>query len=324
MENTMTVDATPETPINLPVASTPPDISLNPADFQKELAKIADEKGLKLVDGNAVPKAEPVAVAQPTPTQVPAAAQPEVPEKFKTPEGQVDVQKVEKSILHADDALKLYREKETELRKQMQTVHNLQTQVPAQSPQQFLNPQAITPEAINQALEQTKNPGQVLLQLQQMTYQAAYNQALADARVQVDQVNARLESDARGRELQAIANIDPWVFSNEGMNKLTEIRQQYPWINQSPEPWKEAYDKHLALQAKAKLTGSVQMPNPTAQTVMAPATPVGAVPQAQKTQTINIDKLAQNPAKLNAYLNSLSPAQQDAFWSNAKQTGAMR
>jgi len=342
MENTMSVTTPTETQISNPVTPVIPDISLNPMDFQKEMAKIAAEHGMKLEGGNVVPaamgptdgnvvqtqtqKAElpagPKAAAQPIPLQ--AAEQPRVPEKFQTSDGQVDLEKVAKSTINAEEALKRYQDLEVELRRKQNEVNALKLNPVQVEPQQPV-PQAmqtqqvsqLTPELINKALEDTKNPGKVLLDLLAIRDQAVYSQARTDIMAEVSPLKARVENQQRQAELQTIADRDPWVFSEEGIKALSAVRASKPWLNSAPEPWLEAYKDVLATREMQKSGSQVLTPTPTASTVRAPATPVEAGNRTQA-QAPSLAQLANDPRALNKFLDSLpNEAARSAFWRSA-------
>lgn len=319
-----------------PAKSQIPDVSLNPRDFQREIQKIAEEKGMEIKDGQAVTKPAPVPI-QEAPTQS-VADRPQtdgqpIPDKFKMPDGQLDTAKLEKSAVNAEQTLAKYLEKEAELRRKMNEVNNLQKQVqqapPPTNPQYQQYPQpypqqpglaGLTADQVNAAIAKSNNVGQVMLEMAQIAAQTAYNQALADSRVEVDAVKAQVDSQRRTDELREIAKRDPWVFSPEGFKALAEIRDSKPWLNHAPEPWKEAYKDYLAEKA-LKPDSQVPMPNPTNQTVKAPPTPVSAANRVQS-QSLNVSQLSQSRDGLNKFLDSLPPEQQLAFWKatiNAKK-----
>ena len=320
-----------ETGYQEPVKEAVPEISTDPMDFQKEIQKIAEEQGVVIQpDGQVVPvqqQAEPEPRAEASPqlaedrTQAGEKPEVKVPDKFLTKDGKVDEEKVAKSTLHAEEAVKRYLEKEAELRRLTQKVNNLSKTAPQDpQPQQPTNLGAgLTADKINEALKNTNNPGQVLLELSQLTYQAAYQQALLDSRVELDQVRGQVESEQRSRELQAIAQRDPWVFSEEGIKKLFEIRQANPHINAAPEPWKAAYKEHLANEVLSQKLGlQVQMPNPTATAApKAPPAPAGAANRVTPQPKINLEEIASDPKRLSAHLDTLSLEQQALFWKKA-------
>ena len=151
-------------------------------------------------------------------------------------------------------------------------------------------------------------------------------QAIAQAKVQVKMAEARasheqsmtealrikLEDQDRRAELTAIAKFDPSVLSPEGIEALSKIRDSKPWINQSPQPWTEAYDYYLAEQTKnARLKGTV-LPTPTGLTAKSPPTPVGPAPRA----VVKPKGPHQNSSKheFTDHVKSMTREQEAAFW----------
>ena len=316
----------PEQHVSAPLTQVAvPDVSLNPSNFQAEIAKIAAEQGLKIENGNAVPIAAPETIrpvqAAPAPVQqtVTPAQPAQVPEKFQTPDGQVDLQKVQKSTVNAEEALQRYLTLERELRQTQANVNRLQSgqaqqPQPVQQPLQYA-PQApnalpqITPDLINQALERGKNPGQVLFELTQIAQQAAYEQATANAASQIKAINERVEAKERRDQLNEVARTDEWVFTKEGQEILAGVAKSNPWVMGAPNPWQAAY--HLYKGQSQQQSTPVQMPNPTAQTAKAPATPVNA---GSIVGGPGIAQLSRNPSQLNAMLNGMTKEQETAFW----------
>lgn len=336
MENTMTVSQPTETQMSHPVVPTVPDVSLDPMDFQKELAKIAAESGQKIENGNVVPAIEPMqpqAVVQPEPQ---ATTQPvQVPQKFQTPDGQVDLQKVQQSTVNAEAALERYRALEVELRQKQNVVHKLQEQPPQQSPQrpqtapqyapppqqpqnpwQTFQPQ-LTPDVINQALAKSQNPGQILYETAQImandAAQRAYSQARMEAAQEYQNLSQRFESKERMTELQGIADRDPWVFSDEGIKALGAIRQSKPWLNNAPEPWLEAYKVYKADQVLSPIS-QVQTQTPTVGTAKVPPTPVQTANRTNQAPLSSETIARMSQAEINAMLDKMTPAQQQGFY----------
>lgn len=309
---------------NGPVVATPPHVSLEPTDFKSEIAKIAAEQGLIInAEGDAVPKdtpptPAPQASAQPVPPL--AAEQPpvQVPEKFQAPDGTADLAKIEKSTLSAEAAIAKYREKETELRK-LQNAVNQAPQAPQvtqpQVPQQaFSLPElaGITPQMVEEEIK-ANGAGVAVMKMVAIATQAAKQAALNETKSEVAQLRDTIESRQRVEQLQEIAKTDPWVYTEEGMNKLFEIRAAKPYLNAAPNPMDAAYREHLADQAlKQRTQGTVNMPTPTAGTAKAPPTPVSAPPRSNSQDQLL--QLANDPKRLNAYLDTLQPKAQEALW----------
>lgn len=336
-DNTMVISTPQETQMNNPVVPSVPDISLDPMDFQKEIAKIAAETGQTITNGNVVPAQEPTqpvqAEVQPPVENIsiPATPQPvQVPPKFQTPDGQVDLERVQKSTINAEAALEKYRALETELRQKQNEVNKLKTQTaqsfgqpPVQTytppPQQPVNPwqqyqpQPLTPDVINQALAKSQNPGQILYETAQIMAQSAYQQARQEAAQDFQALRDRFETKERLTELQTIADKDPWVFSDTGIQTLNAIRQAKPWLNNAPEPWMEAYKVYKADQVLSPIP-SVQTPTPQVGTVKAPPTPVQTAVRTNQTMP-NFANMGKED--LNLMLDKMTPQQQQQFWRTA-------
>lgn len=325
MEQSMAVSTPNQVNVVDPVKPVIPDISLDPMDFQKEIQKIASEQGMKIENGNVVPKQEvPIGQEQSAPEAVSQPQQAEtqlkVPEKFQTQNGQIDLEKVQKSAINAEEALRRYQEQEAELRRQMNTVRDLKTQVQTQPPQTQMQqapvvPQQsqvpqLTPEIINDALTKTQNPGRVLLDLLAVRDQAVYHQARTDIMAEIEPVRQRVENAQRKVELEDIYKKDQWVFSEEGIKTLSQIRINKPWLNNAPEPWREAYRDYLADKEMGRTASQAS----TNQPVKAPPTPINGGNRTQ-TPSPSLASLANDPAALNRFLDSLPDEKaRSSFW----------
>ena len=292
----------------------PPEFSGKWGDFGKDMAAIAAEQPqpaeagelTELVVEVPAPPATPEPV-QPKAAEVQpeAAATPEqqaqrVPDKFKTPDGQLDQERL----------LKSYSDAEREL-KRLQNAARAPLQDPNQAaPNQQATPQV--PQTFEAQLEQdvkAKGIGPVLAQL----FYAARESALQGAMQEIEGLREVHEQQVRGEELKAIAKRDPWVFTQEGLTTLTEIRKTRPWVNQSPEPWKEAYRSFLADRAMGISSGNgqqVQTPTPKAATA-----PPGSVAAANRTVEPTI-KLDTQEAIL-AHVATLPKDKEAEFWKKA-------
>ena len=265
---------------------------------------------------------------QPETTKAPATAPvTEVPEKFKNPDGTIAEEKVVKSAAHAEQALAKALELERKLRQQQNTNAALQRGAPV--PAVPTPPAAVpaniplTPLEIQVAQDLINESAALGLQLDQRA-------AIAQARVQVrlmeakhsaevsmtESLRVKLEEQDRRRELEMIAKDDPWILSPEGIDALSKIREQFPHINSSVAPWSEAYDKHLALEAKKqRLAGQVPNPTPTARAAQLPATPVQAAPRVVVKAQPEFDTRGKTSEQISAYVASLPKAEQDAFYA---------
>jgi len=148
-----------------------------------------------------------------TPVPEPAVETP-VPEKFKQPDGTLDVEKLEKSKA----SLAEYLEREKELSRLRQE---------KAQPVDNGNDQEFIAE-IEKGLK--VNPSQTIANL--MT---AMQQNIL-AQVSNQNQDVRMQG-----ELQEIARTDPGVFTKEGLDALYQVREQNPWLDQSPTPWAHAY-----------------------------------------------------------------------------------
>jgi hypothetical protein len=238
--------------------------------------------------------AQPVAEVKPQPSV-------EVPKKFLDPAtGQVDAAKVQKAEENIDQAIARYKAKEREF----QTLQNRVNNPPQQQSQQQ---PVVSPMHVAQMAQQA-NPYQPAQQLTPLEIQMAQDllnesaafgkpmeqaQAIALARVQARALSARYQADMeateslrrrvedaeRTRELQGLINQDPELLTPGMVDTLMQIRQDRPWINQSPEPWKEAYTYYRGQQYGRPQ--SVSTPTPKGNTV--PQVPVSPVARVQPT-----------------------------------------
>lgn len=289
MEQTMV----PEIQVSEP--STNPDaaaLALT-GNTMQDLQSVARELGVQVdASGNVVesseaqpapvtpePKAKALEQPQAAPkTDTTQEATPEAPKKFLNPDGSVNEEKLSKSSAALDEQIAKYRAKEREFHQVQNKVNNqAQQQVPTAVP---LSPLEI--QMANDILAEAASQG---LQLDQRF-------AIAQARVMARGLEAkhaaelnatqdlrqRVEDNERRRELQGLIDDDPQLMSPEMIDTLWKIRQERPWINQSPTPWTDAYYHFRGTQGR---TGQVKTPNPTGTTAKAPPTPVGPVSRVQ-------------------------------------------
>jgi len=268
---------------------------------------------------NPVQQAEPQA-QEPQPTEVPA--------KFKNPDGTVDEAKLGKSLSNVEDMIARCKAKEKEAQQLQNRVNNPQAFVQApQQPQPFPQPMQaqqaqaaqyqqapmLTPLEIQMAqdlIQESAQFGQPIPQAQAIALARVQARALA-ARYQADNdanqdLRRRVEDAERTRELQSLINSDPELMTEGMVDKLWQIRQDKPWLNQSAEPWKEAYiyyrgsNQHQS-QGHAQ---QVQSPNPMRPT--APAAPVGPVSRVQPVVDVSNPK-SLTDAQLEAEIRKIWP-----------------
>ena len=96
---------------------------------------------------------------------------------------------------------------------------------------------------------------------------------------QTEELRRRVEDNERRRELQGMIQDDPTLLSDQMVERLWEVRQNNPWINQSPEPWKAALTFYRGSTVKR---GSQVVPNPKGDAAKPPATPVSPVSRVTK------------------------------------------
>ena len=325
------VDASGKDSVAIPVPegfSTPAAVQATaftgePGNLMADLAALAAEQAAPVAVVTPPPFIEPTPLPKPeiTTAMAPATA---VPAKFKDENGAVSLEKIEKSTVNAEEAYKKYAELERNLRQKQNEVAALQKSAPA--PQSQVPP--IAPNTPLSALERdmaqaifndAQSLGQPVTEIQAIV-QARSQIRIADIRYQAElsateQLRDRFEAQDRRTELEKIAEHDPWVISPEGVEALGKIRESFPHVNESRTPWTAAYDQHLANQVKQqRLAGQVPTPTPTAKTARPPATPVQAAPRVVvKPSEPNMS--GWNSNQISAYVASLPPADQDAFYA---------
>lgn len=294
------------------------ELSFNPNDFAADIAKIAAEQGISLntaVEADVPVVEPPTTPVQPeTATVTPEATKPEVPVKFQTPEGNIDIAKVEKSTMAADEALAKYLEKEKELKRKINEVN---TQKNA-----YINPPAAiapTPEIqVNMSFaqqldEDIKNQGAgvVLAKLFTAAQQAA-EEKLRGELDGIKSVNA--ESQTR-LQVEAIGKKDPWVYTQNGLDTLTKILEDQPYLQNAKDPYKAAYLYHKGSQSVVSQSSpQVLTPNPIAR----PSAPVQTGQAASQTNVSiegTFDRMTNNQKA--EFINKLPQAEQEKWFVRA-------
>lgn len=169
---------------------------------------------------------------QPQGVKVPDNVQ--VPDKFKTPDGNLDPAKVEKSLVNLQTYL--------ELEKSMNKPNGNAWQQPTPQPQPYVPPQYQGPQPwmappipleqqVNQDIQ--KDPGATIVNLMR----AAVETAKQNSSATITELQRRLE-------LMEMAQTDPAVMTQDGLNKLKNTLEQNPWLWNSPTPWQSAYRVH--------------------------------------------------------------------------------
>jgi len=307
---------------------TPPkaELSFKPEDFAADIEKLRAEANPAsavevkpvITPTQAMPAqttVSPQSAVTPTepeaqdPAPVPQAVA--VPDKFKTPEGTLDKAKLEKSDADADKALLSYLAKEKELKRKMNEVR--------QAENAYLNPGNITPNipsnatqpnpnlTFEQQLEadaQSKGFGVVAARL----FAAAQEAAVEQMRKELNPLKQGFEDVATTRQLEAIGKSDPWVYTEEGVNSLTQILEEQPYLWQAPDPYKAAY-KFSGRSVIARSNSQVLTPNPTAKATAPVPSAVAAnmTPQAPSIQL-------NSKEAIDAHMKTLTTAQQEEFF----------
>ena len=307
------------------VAPAPKDeFSGNWNDLSKDLALIAKEQGAPVLDTQepspslaapvVEPEQPPALQGQPpapvTPEQV--TQEPEVPEKFRGADGKLDQEKVLKSYRAAERELhRLQNEKQNVTAPQSQAQVQPQAQAPV-NPGVLPLELEIANDLMAQGIE--AKAASAIARTQAKAMLTVHEDALRQAQAQYADLKMQHAEKLRADELEAIAKRDPWVMSPQGFETLNRIRQERPWVNQSPEPWREAYRQHLADKAMSQVPGGqVNMPTPSLKAPTAPIAPVVAASRVIGTPQVALN----SPQDVLNHVKTLSPEQETEFWKKA-------
>ena len=334
MSETLAVVASAGVPVvqmdpgsHVPAASVPPAFSGKWEDMAKDMAAIAQEQDQPAQPDvpAGLPQAaatEPATVQEPTltpestqpaatPQAEPKKAAVEIPEKFKGPDGALDQEKVLKSYFEAEKGLKrLQNQAHQQPQPANQPGNQQQQQTPA-------IPANLTPFELQVAQDIfsgggfTEQQAVSIARVQVKLAEAKHQADIAATFSKVHQFEQTLEEQAHRSELESLAKNNPWVLTPQGQADLVKVREENPWLNQSPQPWKAAA---LCLLGQQTLSKSghhvpVNMPIPSGvqQTVNPlPATPA-QTPAAQPTKL-------NTPEEVAAYVKTLTPEQEAEFW----------
>lgn len=303
-----------------PGASAPPTFSGKWEDFGKDMAAIAQEQTPAQPESAQAsvtlppmesPKQEVSPVVPPAAPQAAEPPKPEIPDKFRAPDGTLDQEKLLKSYFEAEKSLK---------RAQNAPKATAQPS-PVAQPAPVAAPQAATPfeqqvaqDMMNEAaaLGQPIHPAVALAQarIQIKLLDAKHQADTAAVFGRVAQFEEQLAQQNQRLELSSLAKSNPEVLTPKGYEELVKIREENPWINASPEPWKTAATILLGQKSmyRASAPGNVPTPNGVQQTVPPlPATPA---------QTPQTPTQLNSPAQVEAYVKTLSPEQEAKFWNS--------
>lgn len=295
-EQMMEMETTQVPQIDISEASKTPDAKAHAltGDTMADLANIAKELGQSLDLGQEAADAQPqepvwktqerIAENQKGETQpVESKSEVEVPEKFQKPDGTPDAEKIEKSTQSLEQVIAKYKEKEREFSKLQNRVNNA-----PQAQGEVRLPQPLSPLEVQIAQD-------LMTESKLLGAPMSEGHAIATARVQAKMMEAkynadmsitedlrrRVEDTERTNELQGMINENPELLQDSMVDQLVQIRQAFPWVNNSQTPWRSAYIVLKGTQPAQQ----VKIATPKGGTVKAPATPVS--PVARVTQNAN-------------------------------------
>lgn len=314
----MTMTVVPEIKVDSPApAPVPSNLSFKDDDFASDIAKL---RAQMTTTSEATP-AEPTQPQAEKPVTTPEVAQqtapvteeakPEIPEKFKTPDGTLDTAKVEKATISAEETLAKYLEKERELKRKINEVKAKENA--------YLNPPTtvqtpttipVNPNFAKQLEDDISKEGvgTVLSKL----FIAAQEAAEEKVKAQISSIASNQAEMTTKAQIEAIGKNDPWVYTKEGYETLAKTLEEQPYLWQAADPYKAAYvfyQGHKSVVTRPAV--QVMTPTPTAR-ASAPVPTAQAVRQAP-TPTIKLE----TKADIEAHLKSLTPAQQREFFKKA-------
>jgi len=287
-------------------------LSLTNDTFAEDMAKLAAMAG-------STPQTDttPTTTETSTPTtpeqpvnQAPVtdeATKVDVPEKFKTPDGKIDVAKVEKSLMSAEETLAKYLAKEKELKRKMNDARKTEAGLP---PSELGNIQ-VSPEFAAQFEKdvQTMGLGNAVIRLQTATLKAAEEAAYSRAMKDIEGIKEVTANQTTRNQIEAIAKSDPWVYTPEGLNTLTTILDSQPYLWQAADPYKAAYVHYKGLNVASQQVPQVLTPTPTARPSAPVPTGQAAAP-ANNTPSVRLD----SKEAINTHLKKLTAEQQSEFF----------
>lgn len=319
MDEILTATAVPvvttDQAITTPVNPNPSGLSFRDGDFAADIAKLQAETGMKVeTTPESIQISQPTMPAQPEKAAVTETekAKVEVPEKFKAPDGSVDTEKLNKSLVNVEETLAQYLEKEKELKRKMNEVNAQKNAylTPPQTPAPTLPTNTITPEFAKRLEEDIakEGPGVVLAKL----FTAAQESVEERVRKEIETIKSHNAANTTKAQIEAIGKADPWVYTPDGLATLTKILDEQPYLWQAQDPYKAAYLQYSGIKAV-----SVSKSAPQVVTTTPTARPSAPVPTGQAmTQAPNPvkDFGSMTPETLNAYLKTLTPVQEKEFW----------
>lgn len=291
-------------------------LSFKEADFAADMARLAAEQGVTLTPKPEAVQAAtpPTPPAQPTPELAQAAATTEatmpvaVPDKFKTPDGNIDTERLAKSTVNVEEALASYLAKEKELKRKMNEVRaqeNAYINPPAAIAPAQVIPTNASFAALLDADIAKDGAGVVLAKL----FTAAQESVEERVQKEISTLKSVNADNITRRQVEAIGKVDPWVFTPEGHSTLTKVLESQPYLLQAPDPYKAAYLLHKGSQNVVSQSNSqVLTPTPIAR-------PSAPMPTGQAaSQTHNPIVKLETREDIDKHLSGLTPAQQSEFY----------
>lgn len=292
----------------------PQEFSGDPANLEADLKLLERQR----INAQKPPEAQPEAQINPAQEEQPEAEAPkaDVPEKFKDANGNLDVNKLAKSLqsvnvtqAEKDLALKTYLDMEKDLGrktnalKQVQAAPAAQEELP-ESQEEVPSDLNLLAQKINADLKAGKDVGLVLAKLAT----ASSELAMAKLGHEIGDIREESTRSKRERELKSIAKNDEWVLSPEGVKALSDIRRAKPSLT-----WTEAYKIELGNRLISQRNGE-QVNTPTPKAVTAPPGPVTAAPRAVVRPKAPDERSSRQ--EVDSYLNALTPKEQEAYFAS--------
>ena len=310
----MTMTQTPEVAmtnavkaVEVPAAN----LSFKNEDFAEDMAKLQTAVATPTVTPEAaIPATTTAQDTTPVTEQKPATS--EVPEKFKTPDGKVDESKVEKSLVNVEEAIAKYTAKQKELNRLINETKAKENAYLRSDVATTQNTAPTTPAPVDQSFEQMieadlqkEGTGKTLSKL----FNAAREAALEQFRTEISPLQASIHENQMRGQVEAIGKTDPWVYTPEGIDTLTKILNDKPFLANSDNPYRDAYLFYQGARLTAsRVDSQVSTPTPTAK-ASAPA-PTASAANHTSAPVVRLD----STESIEKFLHKLTPKEQSEFF----------
>lgn len=300
-----------------PVAS---GLSFDPANFQADMAKLAASKGVNL-DGTAVVVEEKPVITPPTQPEQPVEQAPVtpaveatkvdvvVPDKFKNPDGSVNVDNLAKSTQNVEEAIANYLIKEKELKRKMNEVRAQENAyinpIPAPNAPAPTIPVNTNFAAQLEADVARDGFGVVAAKL----FTAAQQSAVEQLQGEINALKGVNAENTTKSQIQAIGKNDPWVYTAEGVDTLNRVLTEQPYLMTAEDPYKAAYLFYNGQKSVASKSNS-QVLTPTPQARPSAPIPTGQAVNKTSAPVIKLD----TKQDIDNHLKTLTPAQKSEFF----------